>query len=65
MVKVVLLVVAMVVVKRLIQNNDGKRKMANSKRRSPDESHIFPLSNGCGLTTHELIDISTLTTFMV
>ena len=42
-----------------------KRKMPNSKHRSPDESHIFPLNNGCGLTTHELIDISHLRTFMV
>ena len=42
-----------------------ERKMANSKRRSPDESHIFPLNNGCGLTTHELIDISRLRTFLV
>ena len=42
-----------------------KRKMANSKRRSPNESHIFPLNNGFGLTTHELTEISHLGTFMV
>ena len=42
-----------------------KIKMANSKHRSPVESHIFPQNNGCGLTTHELIDISNLRTFMV
>ena len=49
----------------LVQNNDSKRKTANSKNRSPNESHIFPLYNGFGLTTHELIDISHLRTFMV
>ena len=42
-----------------------EQKMANSKHRSPDESHIFPRNNGCGLTTHELIDISNLRTFML
>ena len=49
----------------LVQNNDSKRKTANSKNRSPNGSHIFPLYNGFGLTTHGLTDISHLRTFMV
>ena len=33
--------------------------------RSPIKSHIFPLNNVFGLTTHGLTDISHLRTFMV
>ena len=36
-----------------------------SEDRSPYKSHIFPLYNGIGLTTHELTEISHLGTFMV
>ena len=36
-----------------------------SEDRSPSKSHIFPLNNGFGLTTHELTEISHLGTFMV
>ncbi len=49
----------------LVQNNDSKRKTAISKSRSPNESHIIPLYNGFGLTTHELTDIAHLGTFMM
>ena len=36
-----------------------------SEDHSPYKSHIFPLYNGIGLTTHELTEISHLGTFMV
>ena len=36
-----------------------------SEDHSPSKSHIFPLYNGIGLTTHELTEISHLGTFMV
>ena len=36
-----------------------------SEDRSPSKSHIFPLYNGIGLTTHELTEISHLGTYMV
>ncbi len=49
----------------LVQNKDRTEKMANSKSRSPSESHIFPLYNGFGLTTHQLVDIAHLRTLMV
>ena len=36
-----------------------------SEDHSPYKSHIFPLYNGIGLTTHELAEISHLGTFMM
>ena len=36
-----------------------------SEDHSPYKSHIFPLYNGIGLTTHELTEISHLGTFMM
>ena len=36
-----------------------------SEDHSPNKSHIFPLYNGIGLTTHELTDISPLGTSMM
>ncbi len=57
--------VAVVVGWAEVQNNDRKRKTAISKSRSPNESHIIPLYNGFGLTTHGLTDIAHLGTFMV
>ena len=42
----------------------GKEKRL-SEDHSPYKSHIFPLYNGIGLTTHELTEISHLGTFMM
>ena len=47
-----------------VQNNDSKEKRL-SEDHSPSKSHIFPLYNGIGLTTHELTEISHLGTSMV
>ena len=59
------LVVVVVVVKRLIQNNDSKRKMANSKI-TARSTRIIPFKRWWGnLSEHRLIGITDLGTFMV
>ena len=61
----VMLVVVEVAVKRLIQNNDSKRKTANSKI-TARLTRIIPSTQRWGnLSEHTLIDIIDLGTFMV
>ena len=59
-----MLVVAMFVVVLCTKITIAKEKRL-TEASQPDKSHIFPLYNGFGLTTHELVDISHLRTFMV
>ena len=59
-----MLVVAMFVVVFCTKITTAKEKRL-TEASQPDKSHIFPLYNGFGLTTHGLVDISHLRTFMV
>ena len=59
-----MLVVTMFVVVLCTKITIAKEKRL-TEASQPDKSHIFPLYNGFGLTTHGLVDISHLRTFMV
>ena len=60
-----MLMVVVVVMKRLIQNNDSKRKTANSKI-TARMTRIIPFKQRWGnLSEHRLSDITDLGTFMV
>jgi len=59
-----MLVVAMFVVVLCTKITTAKEKRL-TEASQPDKSHEFPLNHGGDLTTHELVDISHLRTFMV
>ena len=59
-----MLVVAMFVVVLCTKITIAKEKRL-TEASQPDKSYIFPLNHGGDLTTHELVDISHLRTFMV
>ena len=63
-VSVEMLFVAMFVVALCTKITIVKEKRL-SEDHSPYKSHIFPLYNGIGRTTHELTEISHLGTFMM